>query len=325
MGDFRDLRELIALAAPLGCGIVGLNPLHALMPANPAHISPYSPSSRQFLNVLYIAVEDVPDFAECDAGAASASRPPSFRRCCSELRATTNVDYVARRGREVRSPAAAVRAASAAIIWTQARARAQAFRSFVEDAGRTAAAARDLRCARCAPAPARAAVLGLAELAGGISRSDVAGRESLRARARRRTSNTSCTCNGSPKSSCARRRQLARERGMSIGLYGDVAVGANSGGSETWSNRHLYLQGASVGAPPDALALKGQDWGIPPQDPNELRAQQYRAVHRSDPQQHAARRGAAARSRDDAVSACGGCRAACSRRTARTCTIRSRT
>jgi 4-alpha-glucanotransferase len=67
----------------------------------------------------------------------------------------------------------------------------------------------------------------------------------------------------------------ARELGMSIGLYGDVAVGANSAGSETWSNRHLYRQGASVGAPPDALALKGQDWGIPPQDPNELRAQQY--------------------------------------------------
>jgi hypothetical protein len=67
MGDFRDLRELIRYAAPLGCGIVGLNPLHALMPADPAQISPYSPSNRQFLNVLYIAVEDVPDFAECDA------------------------------------------------------------------------------------------------------------------------------------------------------------------------------------------------------------------------------------------------------------------
>ncbi len=66
MGDFRDLRHLIRLAVPAGCGIVGLNPLHALMPANPAHISPYSPSNRQFLNVLYISVEDVPDFAECE-------------------------------------------------------------------------------------------------------------------------------------------------------------------------------------------------------------------------------------------------------------------
>ncbi|MDY6948677.1 MAG: 4-alpha-glucanotransferase, partial [Pseudomonadota bacterium] len=70
-------------------------------------------------------------------------------------------------------------------------------------------------------------------------------------------------------------QSTARELGMAVGIYGDVAVGANSAGSETWSNRHLYLQGASVGAPPDALALKGQDWGIPPQDPNELRNQQY--------------------------------------------------
>ena len=56
--DFRDLRHLIRFAAPMGCGIIGLNPLHALMPANPAHISPYSPSNRQFLNVLYISVEE---------------------------------------------------------------------------------------------------------------------------------------------------------------------------------------------------------------------------------------------------------------------------
>ncbi len=33
-------------AAERGAGIVGLNPLHALFPHNPAHASPYSPSSR---------------------------------------------------------------------------------------------------------------------------------------------------------------------------------------------------------------------------------------------------------------------------------------
>ena len=71
-------------------------------------------------------------------------------------------------------------------------------------------------------------------------------------------------------------QQSARSSGMAIGLYGDVAVGANAAGSETWSNRHLYLESASVGAPPDALALKGQDWGIPTQNPLELRDQQYR-------------------------------------------------
>ena len=69
---------------------------------------------------------------------------------------------------------------------------------------------------------------------------------------------------------------LGRKLGMPIGLYGDYAVGVNPSGSETWSDQALYRKGAGVGAPPDALALKGQDWGIPPQDPNVLMAEQYR-------------------------------------------------
>ena len=71
-------------------------------------------------------------------------------------------------------------------------------------------------------------------------------------------------------------QRLARELGMAIGLYGDYAVGVNPSGAETWSDQALYRKGAGVGAPPDALALKGQDWGIPPQDPNVLVAEQYR-------------------------------------------------
>jgi len=42
-----------------------------------------------------------------------------------------------------------------------------------------------------------------------------------------------------------------------------------------WSNQSLYVQNASVGAPPDPLALNGQDWGIPPIDPLELQAQNF--------------------------------------------------
>ena len=68
----------------------------------------------------------------------------------------------------------------------------------------------------------------------------------------------------------------ARELGMSIGLYGDYAVGVNVAGAETWANPRVYRTGAAVGAPPDPLALKGQDWGIPPQDPHALAAERYR-------------------------------------------------
>jgi 4-alpha-glucanotransferase len=63
---------------------------------------------------------------------------------------------------------------------------------------------------------------------------------------------------------------------MPIGLYGDYAVGVNPSGAETWSDQHVYRMGAGVGAPPDPLALKGQDWGIPPQDPHALVVERYR-------------------------------------------------
>ena len=46
MGDFADLQALIRHSAPLGCRAIGLNPLHALRPADPGQFSPYSPSHR---------------------------------------------------------------------------------------------------------------------------------------------------------------------------------------------------------------------------------------------------------------------------------------
>jgi 4-alpha-glucanotransferase len=66
---------------------------------------------------------------------------------------------------------------------------------------------------------------------------------------------------------------LTVQLGMPIGLYGDYAVGANPSGSETWADRASYSMGAEIGAPPDPLALKGQGWGIPPQDPQSMLSQ----------------------------------------------------
>src|ERR1700741_5570317 len=60
IGDFTDLKKLAEIAAGLGAGVIGVNPLHATQG------SPYSPSSRHALNVLYIDVEAVPGFRKCD-------------------------------------------------------------------------------------------------------------------------------------------------------------------------------------------------------------------------------------------------------------------
>ena len=72
-----------------------------------------------------------------------------------------------------------------------------------------------------------------------------------------------------------RSTQLARELGLGVGLYGDYAVGVNASGSETWSDQTLYCMGAAIGAPPDPLGVAGQEWGIPPQDPRQLRRTAY--------------------------------------------------
>ena len=66
-GDLADLRRLGSWSArALGAGFLLLNPLHAVSPTTPQQPSPYYPSSRRFLNPLYLRVEEVP-------GAASAA------------------------------------------------------------------------------------------------------------------------------------------------------------------------------------------------------------------------------------------------------------
>ncbi|VED45798.1 4-alpha-glucanotransferase (amylomaltase) [Raoultella terrigena] len=62
IGDFGDLRAMLPEIAQRGGAFIGLNPIHALYPANPESASPYSPSSRRWLNVIYIDVNAVEDF-----------------------------------------------------------------------------------------------------------------------------------------------------------------------------------------------------------------------------------------------------------------------
>ncbi len=62
IGDFGDLKAMLVDVAKRGGSFIGLNPIHALYPANPESASPYSPSSRRWLNVIYIDVNAVEDF-----------------------------------------------------------------------------------------------------------------------------------------------------------------------------------------------------------------------------------------------------------------------
>lgn len=57
---------------------------------------------------------------------------------------------------------------------------------------------------------------------------------------------------------------------MRHGLYLDLAVGTHPFGAETWLEPDTYARSVSLGAPPDAFAPDGQEWGLAPLNPRAL-------------------------------------------------------
>ena len=92
-GDFGDLNTLVEWAAKdLRAGLIGLNPLHALNNARPFEISPYSPTSRLFLNSLYLDIEAIPEYQLCES-AQQTVQDAGFQRALAALRVGEKVDY----------------------------------------------------------------------------------------------------------------------------------------------------------------------------------------------------------------------------------------
>jgi 4-alpha-glucanotransferase len=55
---------------------------------------------------------------------------------------------------------------------------------------------------------------------------------------------------------------LAKQLGMTVGLYLDVAVGVQSDGFDAWNEQVAISRYLGVGAPPDPLNTAGQSWGL---------------------------------------------------------------
>ncbi|HEX5064166.1 MAG TPA: 4-alpha-glucanotransferase, partial [Kofleriaceae bacterium] len=70
--------------------------------------------------------------------------------------------------------------------------------------------------------------------------------------------------------------QLQQLQGGNVSLYLDLPVGVNCDSYEVWRWRNLFLIDLAAGAPPDALFLGGQNWGLPPLSPIALRRDRYR-------------------------------------------------
>ena len=94
IGDFGDLKAMLPEVAKRGGAFIGLNPIHALYPANPESASPYSPSSRRWMNVIYIDVNAVEDFANSDEAQAWWKLPATQKKL-KAAREVAQVDYTA--------------------------------------------------------------------------------------------------------------------------------------------------------------------------------------------------------------------------------------
>jgi len=282
MGDFNDLSMLIRWVAPHGAGFIGLNPLHALAPADPERASPYSASNRHFLNVLYIAVPMVPEFAECAAARERLAERATVQRL-QALRSAKFVDYRGVAELKFEFLALLYRDFCDRHLATHTD-RARQFRNFVAAGGeflqmhaRFDALDRHFR-----------ATLGVASgwQSWPEEFRDARGQAVARfADSHPQEVEFHAYLQWLAHEQLCAAQAEARALGMPIGLYGDHAVGANPGGSETWMDPGSYRLGAEIGAPPDPLALKGQGWGIPPPDPwamQQQRLQGFRGLIRNN-------------------------------------------
>lgn len=68
---------------------------------------------------------------------------------------------------------------------------------------------------------------------------------------------------------------ISNDQRDGLGLYLDLPLGVHPYGFDTWRYPHAFCHGMSTGAPPDALQIRGQNWGFPPLHPKTLRANHY--------------------------------------------------
>jgi len=265
VGDFGDLRAFVRYATSAGADVVGLGPLHALHYSEPESASPYAPTSRYFLNPLYIDVAATPEYSADTPGAAAlrtrmGSSP--LAETLAALRAMPHVAY---------ARVARVKWSALEVCYETFRAagsaRRAAFHAFVEAGG-----ARLERFALYQALSERFAhqdgsAHGWTRWPHAFQEPDGASVRAFAAKARRRIDYFKYL---QWVASDQLAQAAAEAKMLAIGLYLDIAVGVDGDSADVWSDRSAYVLDETVGAPPDALGPLGQNWGLAAPDPQAM-------------------------------------------------------
>jgi 4-alpha-glucanotransferase len=239
IGDLAGAADLARAAGAKGADAISLSPMHALYAADPARFGPYAPSTRLFLNPLHAAPELIfgqgvaPESAVSngliDWPTASVAKYATLRRLFESFLDSTDWDG------PLGADFARFRADQGALLYEHACFEALQAARMPQREWRDWPT--DLHDPR-----------GVAVAFFAASQPD----EILYHQFLQWISDRSV----------AAAQNAARQAGMRIGLIGDLAVGMDPAGSHAWSRQSDTLLGLTIGAPPDLLNPRGQDWGL---------------------------------------------------------------
>jgi glycogen debranching enzyme GlgX/4-alpha-glucanotransferase len=257
LGDFSTLARAGEAAGGAGAAYLGVSPMHMLFPEDRERASPYYPSDRRFLDPILIDVLDAGLPRDEPLDAALAALGPA----AAAASAANFVEY---------PTAWAIKHAALEALHTAfARLRAarprdplaldfDVFVSAGGDALRRFAAFQAIAAGdwgadwRSWPGELRGGDVNAIETA--IARDADAFDFAL-------------FCQWLADCQLGRAAERARVKGLKIGLYRDLAVGAAPDGAEAWAHARELAQGVTIGAPPDPFSAEGQNWNLPPPNP----------------------------------------------------------
>lgn len=258
-GDLTDLADVaVWSAARHGAGFVLVNPLHAASPVAPMEPSPYLPTSRRFVNPLYLRVEAVPEYAY-------VRHRSRIRKAHAQVQSRA-----ARSGQIERDRAWKAKRAALETLYLVKRSpgREIAYQAYRQREGRSL----DDFATWCV----------LAENYGGDwhqwpeelrhPRGDAV---STFAEKHSKDVDFHRWLQWLVDEQLSGAQDAAVRAGMDLGIMHDLAVGVDPDGADAWALQDVLALGVTAGAPPDEFNQLGQDWSQPPWRPDRLAEAAY--------------------------------------------------
>jgi 4-alpha-glucanotransferase len=261
-GDFGLVGRLAAEAARAGASAMAVSPLHAMFSAAPQRYSPYSPSSRLFLNTAYIepgqvlgaaAVRRVMgsvENAERDGQGGAPQRVDWVRIVPARLKLLRRLfeDFQAQGPSSAMQHFGDFRLAGGEAL--ESHARYEALHAHYLPQLGPESGWRDWPSALQDP-----------------------GGSAVRAFSREHEHEVAfhVFLQWLAHEGVYAAQRTACDAGMPIGLIADLAIGTDPRGSHAWSRQEDMLSEVSVGAPPDLYQAQGQNWGLTAFSPRALR------------------------------------------------------